>query len=72
MMIVWSLIGRDRHPNLWSIFTKLYRAHPIATSELDERVSYTISFNSRPGLIAEIAPTGTKLKPGAHILRTIA
>jgi hypothetical protein len=72
MMIVWSLIGRDRHPTLWPIFTKLYRAHPVSASELNECVSYTISFNSRPGLIAEIAPAGTKLKPGARILRTIA
>jgi hypothetical protein len=72
MMIVWSLIGRDRHPTLWSIFTKLYLMHPIPASELDERVSYTIPFNSRPGLIAEIAPAGTKLKPGNRILRTIA
>jgi hypothetical protein len=49
MMIVWSLIQRDHHPNLWSIFTKLYPAQRVAASGLGERVSYTISFNSRPG-----------------------
>jgi hypothetical protein len=49
MMIVWSLPGNDYHPILLPLFTKLYLARRPAASELGEGVSYTISFNSRPG-----------------------
>ena len=78
-MIVWSLPGGDHHPIVLIIFTKLYLARPcsgcrvwMATRQLYYS-SFAALFGAQDVIAAKYdAELGTKMKPGAHILRTIA
>jgi hypothetical protein len=73
MKILWSLTGGGCHPTVFAIVPKLYRARANSQPEEWASVSaillHSIRAQERKAIIA---PVTTKMKPGAHILRTIA